>query len=342
MTPRGAAELVVAAAVTAALMPLVLYLLRRWSVLDHPNSRSSHEQPTPRGGGIGPAVGGLAALATSNAVAGAPRAALALAAGGFGLVGLLDDLRASLSPLVRFVLQLAVAALTLPFVIQHLGGPPAWKVVFAGGAVFWLVAYVNAFNFMDGINGISAMQAFVAGSFWWVLGSIENQAHFAAGGAIVAGAALAFAPYNFPRARVFLGDVGSYFLGGWLAVLVVIGLRAGMPPEAVILPVGLYLADTGMTLLRRVRRREPWYLPHRDHVYQRLTRHGWSHARVTLMVGTVIALCSLLGLASRSGLAWRVAGDAAAGLVLLGYLWTPRLLERTRSQGLVGGSLTRP
>ena len=342
MTSRGAAELVVAAAATAALMPPVLYLLRRWSVLDHPNSRSSHEQPTPRGGGIGPAVGGLAALATSHALTGAPRTALALAAAGLGLVGLMDDLRANLSPLVRFVLQLAVAALTLPFVAQHLGGPSAWKVVFAGGAVLWLVAYVNAFNFMDGINGISAMQAFVAGSFWWVLGSIESQPDFAAGGAIVAGAALAFAPYNFPRARVFLGDVGSYFLGGWLAVLVVIGLRAGMPPEAVIMPVGLYLADTGMTLLRRVRRREPWYLPHRDHVYQRLTRHGWSHARVTLIVGAVIALCSLLGLASRSGLAWRVAGDAAAGLVLLGYLWAPRLLERTRPQGLVGGALTSP
>jgi len=288
-------------------------------------------------------VGALVALAVSSTLAGAPRSALLLATGGFGLVGLVEDVRGGLSPLVRFVLQLAVAVAALPFLLQDLGGPLVWKTVFGGGAFLWMVAYVNAFNFMDGINGISAMQAVVAGVAWWVLGELDQVPHLAAGGAIVAGAALAFAPYNFPTARVFLGDVGSYFLGAWLAVLLVLGLRAGMTPEAVILPTGLYLADTGMTLVRRVRRQEAWHLPHRDHVYQRLTRRGWSHTRVTLGVGAVMALCAALGLVSRTaGLPLRAAADVVAALVLLAYLAAPALVDRSRHQVVAPRAGTSP
>ncbi len=336
-------EVLVAAAVTAALTPLVIRLLRRWSVLDHPNARSSHQQPTPRGGGLGPAVGALVALGLSAAVAGAPRAALALAAAGFGLLGLVEDLRGGLSPLVRFVFQLGLTAASLPFLLRGLDGVPAWQVLFAAGTFLWVVAYVNAFNFMDGINGISAMQAVVAGVAWWLLGELDHVPALAAGGAIVAGAGLAFAPYNFPSARVFLGDVGSYFLGAWLAVLVVVGLRADLAPEAVVLPISLYLVDTGMTLLRRFRRHETWHLPHRDHVYQRLVRRGWSHAEVTLGVGAVMAACSALGLVSRTaGLPLRAAADAVAALLLLAYLAAPALVDRSRHHVVAQRAGTNP
>ena len=338
-----AREFLVAAAVTAALMPLVLRLLRRWSVLDHPNARSSHDQPTPRGGGLGPAGGVLAALATSSAGAGAPRSGLVLAAVGLGVVGLVEDLRGGLSPLVRFLFQLGVTAAALPFLLRELEGHVAWQLLFAAGAFLWVVAYVNAFNFMDGINGISATQAVVAGVAWWVLGEVDHVPELAVGGAVVAGAALAFAPYNFPAARVFLGDAGSYFLGAWLAVLVVIGLRAGLAPEAVILPAGVYLVDTGMTLVRRVRRHEAWHLPHRDHVYQRLIRRGWSHTKVTLSVGAVMVLCSVLGLvASAAALPLRATADMVAVLVLVAYLAAPGLVDRTRHHVVAQGAGTSP
>src|SRR5690606_15026464 len=92
--------------------------------------------------------------------------------------------------------------------------PGAAGVALAGAAAVWIVAYVNAFNFMDGINGISVAQAAVAGTAWALVGWWQDLPLVTAAGSIVAAAAVAFAPFNFPRARVFLGDAGSYFLGG--------------------------------------------------------------------------------------------------------------------------------
>ena len=144
------------------------------------------------------------------------------------------------------VMLLAVAAVVVL--------PPPGGLAGAGMVVVFIVGYVNAFNFMDGINGISAAQTIVAGVFWWALGSGEQLDGLSTGSAIVVGATLAFVPFNFPKARVFLGDVGSYFLGAWLAVLAVMALRADVTPEAVLAPLGIYLADTGATIARRVRR----------------------------------------------------------------------------------------
>ena len=93
----------------------------------------------------------------------------------------------------------------------------------------------------------------------------------------------------------FLGDSGSYFLGGWLAVLVVVGLRADLPAEAVVAPLVIYLADTGTTLIRRIRQGERWWEPHRSHAYQRLVIAGWSHRRTTVLVTVAGLACAALG-----------------------------------------------
>ena len=320
----------VALGVTLCLAPLCLAVLRRLGVMDHPSARSSHVQPTPRGGGIAPALGGLAALASSSAVTGPPRTALAVAVVAFGLLGLADDVR-GIPPLPRLALQVVAGALALPWLLHGLEGIAAWRVVFTVGVLTWLVAYVNALHRMDGINGISSAQVFGAGAAWYAVGSSQQVDDLAAGGLVVATAAAVFAPFNFPRARMFLGDVGSYFLGAWLAVLVVFGLRAGLPPEAVIAPLTLYLADTAATIVRRARRGERWYLAHRDHAYQRLTQLGWSHARTTTFVALAMAACAALGSLSLAGpLPLRLAGDGLLGLVLAAYLATPRLVSSLR------------
>jgi UDP-N-acetylmuramyl pentapeptide phosphotransferase/UDP-N-acetylglucosamine-1-phosphate transferase len=158
---------------------------------------------------------------------------------------------------------------------------------------------------------------------------VEEVPELTSAGLVVAAAALGFVPFNFPAARTFLGDVGSYFFGAWLAVLAVWGVTSGIPPEAMLGPLALYLADTGTTLVRRIARGEEWMTPHRDHAYQRLVGLGWSHARVDALVFTVMALCSALGAAS---LFVDPPLRIAAGLALLAsvgaYLTLPKVLAR--------------
>jgi UDP-N-acetylmuramyl pentapeptide phosphotransferase/UDP-N-acetylglucosamine-1-phosphate transferase len=276
---------------------------------------------------LAPAIGALVVLGVTDVITGDVRIALTVAGAGFGLAGAVEDLR-GVPPVSRLLSQVAMAVATLPWLLSGMRGPALWSLIFGIGVVFWLVAYVNAFNFMDGVDGMSVVQAVVAGTTWWVVGEWRDVHSLSAGGLVVAAAAMAFAPFNFPRARMFLGDVGSYFFGGWLAVLAVVALRSGLTVEAALAPLAVYLADTGLTLARRVARHEAWYLPHRDHVYQRFTSLGWTHARITALVGATIVACSVLGAVSLAGPLWaRAATDVALAGVLIAYLVSPSLLR---------------
>jgi UDP-GlcNAc:undecaprenyl-phosphate/decaprenyl-phosphate GlcNAc-1-phosphate transferase len=316
----------VAFVVALGLSPAALVITRRAGLFDVPSERSSHSSPTPRGGGVAPAIAALIALALTPAVGRDARLALMVTGGAFGALGLVEDVVGVPVPL-RLFMQVAAAAASLPWLLHDLTGSGSWQALFAVGVVVWLVAFVNGFNFMDGIDGISVAQVALAGSAWYLIGRGEAVPSLTAGGAIVAAAALGFAPYNLVRARLFLGDAGSYFLGAWLAVLAVLGLRAGVAPEAVLSPLVLYAADTGFTLVRRIRRGEVWYAPHRDHVYQRLVRAGWSHIQTVLLVSGAIGACSALGALSLQGSAVvRVAADAGVVSVLVVYLALPSRL----------------
>ena len=321
----------IAMGVSLGVAPSVLWILRRGRVLDHPSERSSHVNPVPRGGGIAPGIGVLVALTLASALAPNHRRAIGIATAAFGLVGLLEDV-VGIRALRRLAIQFVAAVLPTLLLVDRLTGPLVWRCAAAVGATFWLVAFVNAFNFMDGINGISVAQAVVAGATWALVGSYADSPVLAAGGAIVAGAALGFAPYNVPRARMFLGDVGSYLIGAWLAAVAVLGLRSGVQPEAVLAPLTLYVADTGTTLLRRVANGERWYLPHRDHAYQRLGDAGWSHVQASAFVAVCIGACSGLGAVSLGdSVLARVAADTAIAGVITAYLVYPRWLVRSGS-----------
>ncbi len=280
---------------------LVLGLLRRRAILDHPNERSSHAVPTPRGGGL--AVAPVIIIAWAAGLSLLPGAASSLwpliaGAALLAAVSWADDLR-SLPPHWRLAAQfLAVAAgiFALPANAPVFQGLlPGWLDTLAA-AVLW-VWFVNLFNFMDGIDGITGTEtAFVAAGAAAITLIAGGPPFSAYAGLTTAAAALGFLAWNWPPARIFLGDVGSVTLGflvGWL-LLDLAG--RGLWAPALILPL-YYLADATITLGRRLARGEKVWLAHRSHFYQLAVRRGCSHAsvvRVVIAANTVLAALAVL------------------------------------------------
>jgi UDP-N-acetylmuramyl pentapeptide phosphotransferase/UDP-N-acetylglucosamine-1-phosphate transferase len=204
------------------------------------------------------------------------------------------------------------------------GEPLLWAVPIS----LFVAAYTNAFNFMDGINGISALSTIVAGAGFWLAGVRYQAADISLLGAALVGAAFGFLPMN-TRGKIFLGDVGSYSLGALISLGVVLGVFNGIPWPIMIGPLLVYLADTGATLVRRARLGKAVFSAHRSHSYQRLTDLGLSHLRVA-------SLCAFASLITAAG-GWLVAGaNAVLGIgvwvVALGsWVIAPRVIQRSRS-----------
>lgn len=304
-----------ALAVGLAAQPLVIRWLRRRGLVDVPNHRSSHQVSTPRGGGIAVAL----AFALGAMAAGSPQSqvtGLVLGSVVLGAVGLVDDLR-GLQPGPRLLMQLGVGG-ALGYLLPY---SQPWPVAALLGGL-WVAAYVNAFNFMDGINGISALTGIVAGLSYALMGAVyESGALLVVGGAL-AGASLSFLPFNLLRARVFLGDVGSYSMGFVIAGLAWMAWGSEIPLMLAVAPTAVYLADTGSTLVRRRREGASLTQAHRSHVYQRLVAEGHSHATVALVVaGLQAAVVAMVWWGQRSG--WALLGIAAAALAIMGYALVP-------------------
>jgi UDP-N-acetylmuramyl pentapeptide phosphotransferase/UDP-N-acetylglucosamine-1-phosphate transferase len=309
--------------------PLTIALLRRLAVLDMPGGRSSHSVPTPRGGGAPIAVG-LVVAALIAPGGGRAGLAFAVAVGFFGLLGLLDDLR-GLPVVVRLGLQLAGASAVAALLVSGLSLPAVAVIMAALAGTAWVVGFVNAFNFMDGVNGISGAHALIGGVAYACLAGWRRDGFGVAAGLSLAVGACAFLPWNAVRARVFLGDVGSYSIGAALAVLAVRLVSLGVPVEAVAGPVALYLADVAWTLQRRIRGGERWLEAHRTHVYQRWCDEGWSHQEVTVLTSALTVLLCLLGVAGVLGdMADRVVADLAGLGALAIYLASPGLFMRVK------------
>ena len=308
--------------------PVLIPLLRRTAV-DVPNGRSSHSVPTPRGGGAPIAVGLVVAALLIH---GTTAVMFAIAVAAFAAIGFADDL-GSLPARRRLAMQ-GLASLAIAVVLaRRTGLPPALMAAAVIVFTVWLIGFVNAFNFMDGVNGISAAHALIGGAYYACLGWWRPDAFLAAAGAAVAAGGLAFLPWNALRARVFLGDAGSYGLGVALALLAACSVVGHIPLEAALAPLALYLADTAWTLQRRIRAGEPILEAHRTHTYQKLCDVGWSHQRVTLATGAVTAAVCLLGAASLTGHpALRAAADLAAVGLLAAYLRSPAWLGRAGAQ----------
>ncbi len=263
------------------------YALQR-RLMDEPGERRSHTVATPRGGGI--SIVAAVCIAVLALIVRFPLQFVSLAAGLLGFllvagVGWIDDHR-PLSPWLRLAVH-AVAATVLASGLW-LGGA---NTAVAGTAGLLCMVLVNVWNFMDGIDGIAATQAaIVALAFGFAAGNATAVLLALAMIAAICG----FLPFNLPKARIFLGDVGSGALGyalAWLAALAMTTL-----PERLwlllLLPLSAFLLDAGLTLSSRIVRGERWWLPHVEHVYQRWARRTGSHSKVTVAYAlwTVLAV----------------------------------------------------
>jgi len=309
----------VACAMTLALTPALRAAARRLRILDLPNSRSSHQAVVPRGGGVAIALAALGALSLVGSGLGSRATPVLLGAIALAVVGLCDD-RFSLPAGLRMFAQLVVALA----VVLALGGlerlplpPPLdWPLGVLGTslAALWIVAVVNFFNFLDGIDGLAALQATITAA-GVALADWDPAVGLLA--AALAGAALGFLPFNWAPASVFLGDVGSYFLGFTLAALPLAATNEWRSRAVLFVAVSLwlFLADATWTLVRRGLRGERVHEPHREHLYQQLARR-FGHSRVTLSIGVASAALTavaLLALASGSAAgAWAALGLALA------------------------------
>lgn len=265
----------------------------RHAILDIPNVRSSHAAPTPRGGGLAVVtafIGALIWLVSAKFLQ--FNVALVLIAGGgaVALTGYLDD-RKTLRASIRICVHIFAAA----FVVTVLGGvtePTLRNMGLHGiwaGTVLGLIALTwstNLFNFMDGIDGIAASEAiFVAGGGALLNWGYGGDSGLTAAMLVLVAATFGFLIWNWPPARIFMGDVGSGFLGFTLAVLALAASRhSGIPIEVWVILSGVFLVDSTVTLLRRIARGDRWFEAHRLHAYQYLARRWQAHLPVTVLV----------------------------------------------------------
>lgn len=302
------------------LPPLIAWLTRR-AVMDIPNARSSHVRATPRGGGIALVAGilfGNVVWLVLQPDTGYPLAVLGMVA--LAVISWLDDRHGGLPVMLRLGMQVLVVGVVLALFPANgsmtTGLVPVWieRVVL----FFAWIWFINLFNFMDGINGISGVEMVSIGLGAALLSLWQGEDPAGQVQALVlAAAALGFLPWNWGRARVFLGDVGSVPAGFMLGLLLLTLVSAGQWAAALILPM-YYWVDATLTLLRRLLRREKVWQAHRSHFYQRGADRLGSHAAVA---GRIALLnVALIGLALASTLSPAAAVLAVAAALVLALL----------------------
>jgi len=279
---------------------------RRWSVnrefLDIPNERSSHNEPTPHGAGLVIVLICLISyvpmslLVTGKFSWGYFFGALLIA-----LISFLDDIR-SISFRIRLAVHCVAAILLISDTetwhgITMLGnlnlGNWGYVITF-----LWIVWMVNSYNFMDGIDGLAGLPAVIAGIGWLFLGLISGMPVLYLFGGIIAAATLGFLVHNWTPAHIFMGDVGSAFLGFTFAALPLMARTSVMKspdllPIAAVLFVWLFIFDSLMTIIRRAIRGEKIWTAHREHLFQRLVSSGFSHRSVSMLYGVLASLLSI-------------------------------------------------
>lgn len=277
--------LLVICAVGAVVTWAAIRYARRRQLFDLPGERRSHRVSTPRGGGVGIVVSQLLACVLGGIWL--PQAALTLTAFALGLllvagIGWWDDHK-PLPALPRLFIHL-LAGLLLGWLVWQ-GTGSLWKALLCA---LLGVSLINIWNFMDGINGLASTQAIIVGIG---VGLLLPAPYALAAWSLVAGCA-GFLPFNFPRARIFMGDVGSGALGYLVAGLLALGISVTdvALPLWLMLPTAFFI-DAGLTLLGRMARGESWMQAHTQHLYQVWVKNERSHVFVTFLY----ALFSIVG-----------------------------------------------
>lgn len=323
--------LLVALIATVVLLLLLRPLLVRLDLVDVPKTRSSHSRPVLRGGGLAIAVGTSAGLVSGGPVDARSGLVLVVVSVGFAALGFADD-RRSRTVTFRLSVQLLLSVGGALVLAANFDFASALVVVGAVATVFWIAGYVNVFNFMDGINGISASTAAIVGVTHMVVGTQIDSDLVSIAGAALFGGAVGFLPFNFPVARMFAGDVGSYFLGSYIAILSIISLTAGASVTTVAAPLLLYLFDTMYTLIRRALSGESVFESHRDHSYQYLANRRLNHTRTTTVVAVITAACAGIGLLAHDRAVVATIASLIAIVILSAvFVWLPNVLVDRRA-----------
>lgn len=292
--------------VTAAFLTRRFCDPRSWlHILDHPNDRSLHSNPTPRSGGVAIVAGIVVGAAIWAAWAGAPRVLVWLGGGALLVAGIsfLDDMK-GLSVASRFAGHLAVSGLLMVggLGLSRLELPGVvwdWPIGVGGIlSVLFLIWMINLYNFMDGMDGFAGGMAVFGFGTFAILGALAGHSAFAATSLIVAAAAAGFLIFNFPPARIFMGDTGSSALGLLAGGLSLWGTaERAFPFWAALLAFSPFIVDASVTLVRRLWRGERVWQAHKTHYYQRLVQSGWGHRKTVIAEYGLMAACGASALA---------------------------------------------
>ena len=271
-------------------------------IIDIPNSRSLHQHPTPMSGGIAVLVAFL--LTGMVACSVLPSNEYILWIGGSVLavatISLLDDYRpvaARYRLLVHFLAAFLLLFQTdlwiesINFANLQLSLPSFWQILLSLLFVVWMI---NLYNFMDGMDGFAGGMAVSGFGSFALLGWFANDMSFAVLNLLIASAASGFLVFNFPPARIFMGDVGSSSLGLLAAAFSLWGNQAGIFPLWIaMLLFSPFIVDATVTLLKRLQRGEKIWQAHRTHYYQQLVQLGWGHKRTVLCEYGLMFACAL-------------------------------------------------
>ncbi len=272
---------------------VILYYVR---LLDHPNERSSHNMATPKCGGVGIVVSFVAGVYLSQLWGGecvvTPGVlyAFIIPVLLIASVSLADDIH-ELSPYFRLAVQICATIMFL-FLIRYAGGVSDASLLSIVvlllswfGAIVWVVGMSNAFNFMDGIDGLAAGQGLIVSFFFAIIQIGQGHCFLGFIALVLMGGCLGFLAFNFPPAKVFMGDVGSVSIGFILAIMALLSFNRD-PSAKTLLIVPLlmsnFLFDTITTFLRRLIKGEAVFQAHRTHLYQKFASRGFSQRTVTM------------------------------------------------------------
>jgi UDP-N-acetylmuramyl pentapeptide phosphotransferase/UDP-N-acetylglucosamine-1-phosphate transferase len=281
------------------------------NITDVPTQRSSHSIPTPRGGGLGFVITSFIAFilyfAWEGLLTSGTYLTLLISIAAVASLGWFDD-RNDLSQTLRLIIQVIASAIVIFFVGRFdtfmLPFISEFSLGFVGPflGIIWITGATNIYNFMDGLDGIATSQALSASAGWMIFALLWNEPVLLTINLIVFATVFVFLIYNWAPAKIFMGDVGSLFLGFFFAVMPF--LAASISSEhsiASTLWIGVlllwpFLFDSSSTLVRRFRNGENIFEAHRSHLYQRLNIAGWSHSKISTLYLAFSLICLIFAL----------------------------------------------
>ncbi len=314
-------------------------IAHRMDMIDVPNARSSHQHPTPRGGGIGFITATFVGILGWFGNLALPW--LFVPALGIAAIGAADDLK-SLSPRRRFLFQILGASATVwwgKLSLQVIAFPTV-TFLFSpqvGGilAVFFIVSMINIYNFMDGIDALAGGLGVISCVFFGIYFMQTGQMDWAVIQMILGAALLGFLIWNYPKAKIFMGDVGAYFLGFYFAILILI-VSQGPDNVSIFVPtawLSVIGVDASITILIRMIKRKKIWEAHKEHFFQKLHLSGWEHQQIIWLEYAHLIAVGSLGLVylhtTSTQLQWLIL-VAALGSFVLKFMWIESKWKLTR------------